>query len=218
MLFSNRLVPNSRSHPFHLQILRSLLHLTKHTNTYVPLSSYLLPIILTNLNPSTRPKSSTLKPLDMEVNIRVPQQYVKTRVLSEGISEEAVYVLTEWLASAPVHGSIAFPEMIVPVTVTLRKGLKSSNAGSGKGKGGGKEHALVKLVVERVEESARWLETKRKNVDFSPSRLGDVVNWEKDMKSHLDETPLAKYLKVLRKTREKRKNLVEKVRCVYQSW
>ncbi|KAF9556463.1 Noc2-domain-containing protein [Agrocybe pediades] len=209
-----KLVPNSRSHPFHLQILRSLLHLTKHTNTYVPLSSYLLPIVLTHLNPSSRPKSSTLKPLDLEVNIRVPQQYVKTKVLSEVVTEEAVYILAEWLASAPVHGSVAFPEMIVPVTVMLRKGLKSSSS-SGKGKGGGgggKEAALVKLVLERTEESAKWVEAKRRNVEFAPSKLGSVVQWERDVRGQLGDTPLAKYLKVLRKTREKRKSLVEKAR------
>ncbi|KAF8970594.1 Noc2p family-domain-containing protein [Flammula alnicola] len=201
-----KLVPNSRSHPFHLQIIRSLLHLTKHTQTYIPISSHLVPILVSCLVSSTRPKSSTLRPLDFDVQIRVPQQYVKTRVLSEGLTEETVYLLAEWLSSVPVHGSIAFPEIVVPITILLRKSLKNSKTGSGK------EHALVKVFLERVEESAKWMEQRRKSVQFAPAKIGDVQEWEKNLKGKLDDTPLGKYVKVQRKTREKRRKLVEKAR------
>ncbi|PPQ68981.1 hypothetical protein CVT25_009166 [Psilocybe cyanescens] len=207
-----KLVPNSRSHPFHLQIIRSLLHLTKHTQTYIPVSSYLVPIITSCLTPSTRPKSSTLRPLDLEVQIRVPQQYVKTRVLLEGIIEESVYLLAEWLASAPVHGSVAFPEIIVPILILLRKSLKAGKS-SKTGSTGGKDQTLVKVFLERVEESSKWMEEKRKTVHFAPSRMGDVQEWERTIKSKLEsDTPLGKYLKVQRKMREKRRKLVEKAR------
>ncbi|KAF9480615.1 Noc2-domain-containing protein [Pholiota conissans] len=201
-----KLVPNSRSNPFHLQIVRSLLHLTKHTHTYIPLSTHLVPILVSCLVPSSRPKSSTLRPLDFDVQIRVPQQYLKTRVLSEGLTEETVYILGEWLASAPVHGSIAFPEIVVPITILLRKSLKNSKTGTSK------ESGQVKVFLERVEESAKWMEQRRKSVQFSPSKIRSVQDWEGDLKSHLPETPLGKYMKVQRKTREKRRKLVEKAR------
>jgi len=204
--FYVRLVPNSRSHPFHLQIIRSLLHLTKHTQIYIPISTYLVPILVSCLSPSSRPKSSTLRPLDLDVQIRIPQQYVKTRVLSESLTEETVYLLAEWLASVPVHGSIAFPEIVVPIVIVLKKSLKSSKTGSGK------EQSLIKVLLERVDESARWMDQRRKAVQFSPSRIGDVQEWEKNIKSKLiDDTPLGKYVKVQRKTREKRRKLIEKV-------
>lgn len=202
-----RLVPNSRSHPFHLQIIRSLLHLTKHTQTYIPISTHLVPILVACLVPSARPKSSTLRPLDFDVNIRVPQQYVKTRVLSEVLTEETVFLLAEWLASAPVHGSIAFPEIIVPITILLRKSVKNAKTGSAK------EGALVKVFVERVEESAKWMEQKRKGVQFAPGKLKAVHDWEDELKAKLEDSPLGKYVKVQRKTREKRRKLVEKV-CI----
>ncbi|KDR74079.1 hypothetical protein GALMADRAFT_250813 [Galerina marginata CBS 339.88] len=201
-----KLVPNSRSHPFHLQIIRSLLHLTKHTQTYIPLSAYLVPILSSCLTPSSRPKASTLRPLDFDVQIRVPQQYVKTRVLAEGLAEETTFLLAEWLASGPVHGSMAFPEVVVPIVVLLKKTLKNKNASSGK------ENGAVKVFLERVEESARWMEERRKNVHFAPSRIGDVQDWEKALKAKLDDSPLGKYLKVQKKTREKRRKLVEKAR------
>ena len=187
--------------------MRSLLHLVKHTEIYIPFSPYLVPILTSSLMPSTRPKSSTLRPLDFETQIRVPQQYVKTRVLSEGLIEETAYLLVEWLASASVHGSIAFPEIIVPIVVLIRKSLKNPKAGSGK------DQSLVKVLLERIDESARWMEQRRKTVHFSPGKISDVQEWEKTLKTKLDDTPLGKYLKIQNKARDKRRQLVEKVSC-----
>lgn len=209
-LSDTRLVPNGRSHPFHLQIMRSLLNLSKHTLTYIPLSPYLFPILSAYLSPTSRPKPSTLKPLDLELQIRVPQQYAKTRVLSEGLVEEAAFLLTEWLASEPVHGSIGFPEIVVPIVVMLRRSLKASNS---KTKGtSGKEHGVVKVMLERIEDSARWMEQKRTGVTFGPSKMGEVDEWETEIKQKLGDSPLGKYLKVQRKARDKRRSLLEKAR------
>lgn len=204
-----RLVPNSRSHPLHLHIVNSLISLVKHTKTYVPLAPYIIPILTSTLNASSRPKASTLKPLDLDVHIRVPQQYVRTRVLSEGLTEEAVFLLAEWLATPSVHGSISFPEIIVPIVVQLRKSVKSSNLGPGK------EPTMVKQLLDRIDESGKWVELKRKTVSFAPGRLGEVKDWETSFTSKVDESPLGKYLKVQRKTREKRRELLEKVQYLF---
>lgn len=205
-LGSIKLVPNSRSYPFHLQIIRSLLHLTRHTRTYVPLSPYLVPI-LTSTFLSSRPKSSTLRPLDFDVQIRVPHQYMKTRVYTEGLTEEAAFLLAEWLSSVPVHGSIAFPEIVIPVVVALRKSVKSSAKA-----GTNKDQSLVKVLLERIDDSVRWLEQRRKDVSFAPGKLDVVKDWERSLVSKLGDAPLSKYVKVQTKTREKRRNLVDKAR------
>ncbi|KAJ7079563.1 Noc2-domain-containing protein [Mycena belliarum] len=204
-----RLIPNSRSYPFHLHVIRSLLHLTRHTYTYVPIAPYLLPILTATLAPSARPKASTLRPLDLEVQIRAPQQYLKTRIYAEGLVEEAVYLLAEWLASAPVHGSVAFPEMVVPVVIALRKSFKAAKTGNA---GATKDLGLAKGLLERIEESVRWVEQRRKSVVLSPSSIGDVREWEKTLAASIEDAPLGKYVKVQRKTRERRRKLVDKAR------
>ncbi|OCH88941.1 Noc2-domain-containing protein [Obba rivulosa] len=201
-----RLIRNARSWPFHFHIVRSLLHLTRHTHIYVPLAPYLLPILTSVLTTTSKPKSSTLRPLDFDTAIRAPQQYLKTRVYNEGLGEEAAYLLAEYLASPPVHGSIAFPEIVVPLVMMLRKAIKIAKTSPWKAK----EAGLAKALVERVEESARWVEQKRKGVSFAPSQLGEVEAWETGVK--VDESPLGKFIKVQRKTREKRRKLVEKAR------
>ncbi|KAH6911958.1 Noc2p family-domain-containing protein [Coprinopsis sp. MPI-PUGE-AT-0042] len=202
-----KLVPHGRSHPFHLHILRSLLHLTWHTDTYVPLSTYLVPMLASTLAPNSRPKSSSLKALDFDTTIRVPQQYVKTRVYSEGLVEEATFLLAEWLASRPVHGSIAFPEIVVPISVALKKSLKAGAKNSSS-----KEQAAVKTLLERLDDSAKWMDQRRKSVTFAPSKLGEVAEWETALRSQLDSAPLGKYLKVQNKAREHRRKLLQKAR------
>jgi len=66
--------------------------------------------------------------------------------------------------------------------------------------------------LERIDESARWMEQRRKTVHFSPGKISDVQEWEKTVKTKLDDTPLGKYLKIQNKTRSKRRQLVEKAR------
>ncbi|KAF7320891.1 Noc2-domain-containing protein [Mycena chlorophos] len=207
-----KLIPNSRSYPFHLHIVRSLLHLTRHTHTYVPLAPYLVPILVSTLSTSGRSKASTLRPLDLEVQIRAPAQYAKTRIYADGLVEEASFLLADWLASSPVHGSVAFPEIVVPVTVALRKAIKAA-AAAGKGKSSTtKDAGAIKSVLERVEESARWVEQRRRNVEMGPNKMDGVREWERGLVAQLDESPLGKYLKIQRKTREKRRKLVDKAR------
>lgn len=113
------------------------------------------------------------------------------------------------MASRPVQGSIAFPELVVPLVVVLRKALKSAKSPSHSKNTSGKDVGVVKGLVERIEESSKWVEQKRSKVRFGPGMLGEVEEWQEELK--IDESPLAKYLKVQRKAREKRKQLVDKV-------
>jgi len=162
--------------------------------------------MITSSISSAKPKASTLRPLDMDTNIRAPQQYVRTRVYEEGLVEEASYLLAEFLLTKPVHASVAFPEVVTPIVVMLRRALKTGKASTWKSK----EVGMIKRLVERVEESAKWVEEKRSGITFSPGKLKEVEEWEESV--DIDETPLGKFVKVQRKTREKKRKLVEKAR------
>ncbi|KAI0337672.1 Noc2-domain-containing protein [Trametopsis cervina] len=200
-----KLVTNSRSYPYHLHLTRSLLHLTQHTGVYVPLAPTLVPIVTYPLTASSS-KASTLRPLDFETNLRAPQQYLKTRVYAEGIMEESSFLLAEYLAGTPVHNSVGYPELVVPVVAALRRGVKAAS----KGKGKGKEVSIVKALIERIEDSAKWVEEHRRGVSFAPGKLQQVQKWEQEV--NVQETPLGKYVRVLRKARDKRRKLVDKAR------
>jgi hypothetical protein len=132
-------------------------------------------------------------------------------VYAEGLVDEAAYLLAEWLASRPVQSSVAFPELIVPLVVVLKKAIKSAKSSGSNASG--KDVGVAKGLLERIEESSKWIEQQRKDITFSPGMLVEVENWESRIK--VEETPLGKYIKVQRKTREKRRMLVEKVGLFY---
>jgi len=111
------------------------------------------------------------------------------------------------MATPQVQGSIAFPEISVPITMVLRKAVKVAKEGKG-----GKQVGEVKMLVERMEEGAKWIEEKRRRVTFAPADGDQVKRWESDLKAKLDESPIGKTVRVLRKAREKRRKLLEKAR------
>ncbi|KAG8879387.1 Nucleolar Complex 2 protein [Tulasnella sp. 331] len=159
------------------------------SQTYIPLAPFILPILTTTLAPSSQSTGSTLKPLDAAAHIRVPNNYLKTRVLNENILEEATFLLGEWCES--VQGSIAFPELMIPVTSILRRALKKGKASKGV--------MNVKVLVERIEDGCKWSETQRGQVRFAPGDARQVQSWEDSV--NVAETPIGKWVKVQRKAR-----------------
>jgi nucleolar complex protein 2 len=77
----------------------------------------------------------------------------------------------EWLSVRAVHGSIAFPELVVPIVASQRRSLKVARTGNRP-----KVSAAVKAlrVVERIEESARWTSQHRTGVSFAPGKTAAV--------------------------------------------
>lgn len=122
--------------------------------------------------------------------------------------EETSFLFAEWLATEAVHGSIAFPEIVVPIVVQLRKSIKDSKSGQGPAK----NQVVAKTLLERVEESARWVEERRRKVTFAPGKIDNVAEWERDLRTKLSDAPLLKYIKIQRKVRDKRQKLADKVR------
>ncbi len=113
--------------------------------------------------------------------------------------------MADWLATRVIQGSVAFPEIVVPVVVSVRKSLKAGKNASGK------DVTAVKALVERIEDAARWVDQKRKSLPFAPGNVSKVEGWESEVRAKIEETPMAKYAKILKKTREKRRKLIEKV-------
>jgi nucleolar complex protein 2 len=76
---------------------------------------------------------------------------------------------------------------------------------------------VVKALVEKLEESAKWVQEKRKGVPFGPGKFDVVEEWEAQMRQKMGESPLGRHMKIVKKAREKRKALVEKVNADLQS-
>lgn len=217
---SYRLIPTARYYPLHLQLIRSLVHLIQRTRTYLNLTPFLLPIITSALSPSSssaRPKTA-LRHLDVTLHIRAPSQYLKTRVYTESAVEEALFLYGSWAEC--VQGSVAFPEIVLPGVVAIRRALKkashpaSNGHGKSKGKSGGnpKVSQQIKALLEKIEEGSKWVSTRRDKVPFAPGMTTQVERWETETQAKLEETPVGKWMKLQRKTREKKLATLEKAK------
>ena len=193
-----RLIPTSRYFPLRFHLLRSLLRLSTHTKTYIPLVPSLLEP-LASAEFTHKPKPSTLPPLDFEYHIRAPSTYPRTRVYQDGLGEEIAYLLLE--SQALMSTSIAFPELAIPVVTALKRFVK-------KGKNG-KVGGQFKVLTERMENNAKWVGEKRKGVEFAPNDRGAVESFLEGVE--IESSPLGTYWRLQKKVRDTKRREVEKV-------
>lgn len=194
------MLPSSRYFPLRFHLLKSLLRIITRTGTYIPLSPFLLEILDSAEFRRSNPKKSTLKPLDLEYIIRAPAAYPKTRIFQETLGDELVYLLAEYHTAISTH--VAFPEMVLPVILTIKRHLKKDSAGSPK------VQAQLKTLVEKLEATKVWVETKRRNVSFAPRDRAEVSRFAD--KLNVDTTPLGNWTRVQRKVREQKRKEVER--------
>ncbi|KAJ5351620.1 hypothetical protein N7452_000594 [Penicillium brevicompactum] len=201
-----RLIPTATYFPLRFQMTRALLRISRATGTYIPLSSSLLEV-LTSAEMRKHPKSSTLRPLDFNTAIRAPKSYLRSRTYQDGVGEQVAELLSEFFVLWSKH--IAFPELSVPVVVSLKRWLKQVSARSG-GNKNAKINQMILLIVQKVEANARWIEERRINVSYAPRHRSEVEDFLKDV--DWETTPIGAFVKTQRKLREERAAVLEEGR------
>ncbi|OQE41097.1 hypothetical protein PENCOP_c005G02944 [Penicillium coprophilum] len=201
-----RLIPTATYFPLRFQLTRSLLRISRATGTYIPLAASLLEV-LTSAEMRKHPKSSTLKPLDFNTAIRAPKSYLRSRTYQDGIGEQVAELLSEFFVLWSKH--IAFPELSVPVVVSLKRWLKQVSARNG-GNKNAKINQMIMLLVQKVEANARWIEERRLNVSYAPRNRSNVESFLKDV--DWESTPIGAFVKTQRKLREERAAVLEEGR------
>ncbi|KAL2155043.1 hypothetical protein VTH82DRAFT_3719 [Thermothelomyces myriococcoides] len=206
-----RLIPTALYFPLRFQLIRSLLRLSRATDTYIPLASALLEVL--NSAEMKKPaKSSTLKPLDFSVAYKAPKSYLRTRVYQDGVAEQVVELLAEFFVLW--SRSIAFPEFSLPVVINIKRWLKEGRKPRAGGRKGGNRNGKVAsslvLLVQKLEANARFIEEKRARVDFAPKDRAQVDAFLKDFE--WERTPLGAYVVSQRKLKAERQRLLEEAR------
>ncbi|KAJ5800582.1 uncharacterized protein N7518_002650 [Penicillium psychrosexuale] len=201
-----RLIPTATYFPLRFQLTRSLLRISRATGTYIPLSASLLEV-LTSAEMRKPAKSSTLKPLDFNTAIRAPKSYLRSRIYQDGIGEQVTELLSEFFVLWSKH--IAFPELSVPVIVSLKRWLKQVSARSG-GNKNAKVNQMILLLVQKVEANARWIEERRLNVSYAPRNRSSVESFLKDV--DWETTPVGAFVKTQRRLRDERAAVLEEGR------
>ena len=212
-----RLIPTPAYFPLRFHMTRSLLRLSHATTTYIPLGASLLEV-LNSAECSKAPKPSTLAPLDFSTALRAPLAYLRSRVYQDGVGFELAELLGEFFYIWSKN--IAFPELIIPPTVQMKRWLKLTSTATkpepntGKGTKSkhnrySKIHAAFRLLVQKLELNARFIEDKRRQVHFAPSHRTEVDNFLGDLPR--EETPLGAYIVGERKRREEKEKMLREV-------
>ncbi|EWC43855.1 hypothetical protein DRE_07232 [Drechslerella stenobrocha 248] len=201
-----RLIPTAQYFPLRIHLVRSLIRLSRHTGVYIPLASVVLEMLSSN-EMKKAPKASTLKPLDFATSIRVPKSYLRSRVLQDGLGDQIVEVLSECFVLWAT--SVAFPELVVPPIVVLRKYLKKAS-GPGIGNKNVRFNNALAGLVTRLESNAKWIEDKRRDVSFGPGRMDEVMGFSKGLE--WEKSPLGVYVVTQRSVREERRKHLEEAK------
>ncbi|KAL8720280.1 MAG: hypothetical protein Q9181_007934 [Wetmoreana brouardii] len=165
------------------------------------------------------PKPSTLKSLDFTTALRVPKPYLRTRTYQDGLGEQIVELMADFFSIWAKH--IAFPELMLPPVVHLKRWLKTvsssakpklSNGAPDKAKGNKNSRltSSVSLLVQKLESNAHWIEERRRHVDFGPSNRQGVEGFLRDVP--VDDTPLGAFVEGLRRKSEEKEKMLESAR------
>lgn len=216
-----RLIPTPTYFPLRFHLTRSLLRLSRTTNTYIPLAPALLEV-LTSPDLTKPPKPSTLPPLDFSIALRAPKTYLRTRVYQDGLGQQVQELLAEFFGCWAKH--IAFPELIIPPTVALKRWLKAASSvpsrgnkqasvkadREGKGNKNAKLNSSISLLLQKLSANAQFVESRRAHVSFGPSDRAGVEGFLRDVP--VEETPLGAFLEGMRKQNEEKEKMVEEGR------
>lgn len=190
-----RLVPISRYFPLRLHIVRAMLRVMQATHVYIPLAALVLEVF-ESPEFQRRAKGATLKPLDLATTFRAPVAYVRTRIYAEQLAEEFAFVLHEFLATQA--RSIAFPELVIPIVVQLRRVLKTGHSA--------RLAESLRTVLDKVQQNAAWIEQRRQGIEFAPRDHAQVARF---LANEPAEAPLQAALRLARKVRAQRQKLLE---------
>ncbi|VUC23174.1 unnamed protein product [Clonostachys rosea] len=201
-----RLIPTSAYFPLRFHLIRSLLRTSRATGTYIPLASPLLEI-LTSAEMKKPPKATTLKAFDFSVAYKAPKSYLRTRIYQDGVGDQVVELFGEYFLLWST--SIAFPELVLPVIIQLKRWLKQSRSKT-QGNKNAKLASQLVILVQKLEANAKFIEEKRARVDFAPKDRTQVENFLKDF--DVAKTPLGAYVVGQRKARAQKAKILEEAR------
>ncbi|ODQ55810.1 Noc2-domain-containing protein, partial [Saitoella complicata NRRL Y-17804] len=196
VLGAMRLIPTAQFFPLRFHLIRTLIKLSAATKTYIPLASALFEV-LESAELRKKPKPSTLKPLDFGYVVRAPKSYLRTKAYQDGVCDEVAELLVEYYALEAK--SIAFPELVVPAIVALKRWTKKSK--------NAKFNRTIGTIIDKFDMNAKFVTARRANIEFAPENRGEVDNFLKDLA--VEKTPLGGYAKVQREVREERRRMIE---------
>ncbi|CAI4036500.1 hypothetical protein SMKI_15G3470 [Saccharomyces mikatae IFO 1815] len=191
-----RLIPTPQFFPLRFYLIKSLIRLSQNSGVFIPIYPLLSEILTSTAFTKAPKKSPNLAAFDFEHNIKCTQAYLNTKVYQEGLSEQFVDLLGDYFAL--YCKNIAFPELVTPVIISLRRYIKTST--------NVKFNKRLSNVVEKLNQNSSFIQDKRYDVEFGPTNKSEVSRFLSDIA--WDKTPLGSYVTVQREVKEEKARLM----------
>ncbi|KAG2222442.1 hypothetical protein INT45_009454 [Circinella minor] len=169
-----KLVPDAQYYPLRFHVLRSMTTLGVATKVFIPLAPYMFELFESPLLSKTA-KRSTLKPLEWDTHLRTPQNYLRGRVFQDGVLEQLYECILNYYKGYFYH--IAYPEMVIPGIVAIKRFLKKSKPS--------KQTKKLHDLASKLDIKSKYILTQRATIDFSPTDQEDVKKFIEEMRQKL---------------------------------
>lgn len=162
-----KLVPTHQYYPVRFHCVEILIHLSKESNTFIPILPFLLEV-LTSYDFNKKHKKVSMKPLDLSCVLRLAKSQLMENGFKDSVIERIYGLLLEYMANQ--SHSIAFPDLSLLAIIQLKQFLKTCSVSNYTKK--------LRQLLEKIEENSRFIERERSKISFSLSDSKLVAAWE----------------------------------------
>ncbi|KAL6927760.1 hypothetical protein ACO0SA_004383 [Hanseniaspora valbyensis] len=193
-----KLIPTAQFFPLRFYLIKSLNRLIQSTKIYIPVYPLLQEILNSNIfKKQIKKEDKKLEPFDFQTNIKCNLQYLKSKTYQDGVVEQFIEVLGEFLNC--FNKSVSFPELSTPIIISLKRFIKVNSNNI-------KFNKKLNVLLDKIVKNNEFIESKREDVEFSPSNKTELVKFLSDLDWKL--TPLGKYVAIEREIREEREKMI----------
>ncbi|XP_055383254.1 nucleolar complex protein 2 homolog [Condylostylus longicornis] len=179
--------PTIQFYPLRFHCIKALIILSKQANVFIPILPFIFEILKGNLFK----KSSTgesFKALDFTCILRVSKSQINDNNFKKEVIDQICSLTYEYLDH--LSASIAYPDLIVPSVMLLRKFIKHNKDSN--------TNRKLKQLLDKIQENSKFIESERKSVNFNLSETAKINAWESTIRNK--GTPLSLFYKNWSKT------------------
>jgi nucleolar complex protein 2 len=160
------LQPAPKYFPLRLQCVAMLNQLSERSGVYINSGSYLVEIFASDhLHIGGKLNTSTQKIFDARFQLKVPKKAMGSKAHQDAIYHWAIELTYQWLANN--SNSIAFPELVLPMQMALKKFTKACKLSY--------MRRGVQQLLERMGQNSKYIQAKRSQITFSSKDVSQTT-------------------------------------------
>jgi len=176
--------PTPRYFPLRFHCIRILNQIATATGVFLSVVPHILETLDSpELHKKSKP-TSDIKRLNFVHTIKVSKSQLQTKDFQDAVFSNCYDLLLEYFSIYSY--SIAFPELIIPATIHLKKWVKTCRNAYYK--------KQINFLLEKLEQQRKWIIAYRSKVDFSPSEISKAKQFLAEEKEG-NKSPLAQIFK-----------------------